>query len=187
MSNHFQIQKVSMRSFGLALLLLSCSEHEIAPSKKPDVSYEKEDAEKSSSELRKNWRKDTVNYNLDVILRGEGRGFGYIKFRQYKNEPQMIHLDTWVLGLKPYTSYQLQRAVDTTLDGNCTSEAWLTLGKGLDPQSIVTNKWGAGMEELFRSVASIPVGSTFDIHFRIIKEDTQEVVLASDCYEYTVR
>ena len=99
----------------------------------------------------------------------------------------MIYLDTWVVGLQPNTSYQLQRAVDTVLDGNCTSTSWLTLGKGLVPQSIVTNNWGSGAAELFRSVAAIPVGSTFDIHFRIVKENTEEVALSSSCYEYTVR
>ena len=51
----------------------------------------------------------------------------------------MIYLDTWVVGLQPNTSYQLQRAVDTVLDGNCTGPSWLTLGKGLVAQSIVTN------------------------------------------------
>jgi len=99
----------------------------------------------------------------------------------------MIHLDTWVLGLQPNTRYQLQRAVDIVLDGNCTSTSWLTLGKGLDPQSIITNNWGSGSAELFRSVATIPVGSTFDIHFRIVNENTEEVVLSSSCHEYTVR
>ena len=64
------------------------------------------------------------------------------------------------MGLQPNTSYQLQRAVDTLLDGNCTSIAWLTLGKGLVPQSIVSNNWGSGVAELFRSMAAIPVGST---------------------------
>ena len=63
----------------------------------------------------------------------------------------------------------------------------VTLAKGLDPESIVTNKWGPGMAELFRSVATSPVGSTFDMHFRIVEENTQGVVLSSSCHEYTVR
>ena len=99
----------------------------------------------------------------------------------------MIHLDTYIRGLEPNTSYILQRAVDTTLDNNCTSTTWLTLGLGLDPKSIVTNFRGVGHEALFRSVATIPVGTTFDIHFQILKESTMEVVMTSDCYQYTVR
>jgi hypothetical protein len=178
-----------LRTLGIALFAIACSEPDIVPSK--DASGPSQDVsevqEGNSSEFGRRWHRDTVNYNLDVILLGPGKGFGYVKFRQNKNEPQMIHLDTWVLGLQPNARYQLQRAVDTVLDGNCTSSAWLTLGKGLDPQSIITNNWGSGSAELFRSVAAIPVGSTFDIHFRIVKENTEEVVLSSSCYEYTVR
>jgi hypothetical protein len=122
-----------------------------------------------------------------VILQGAGRASGFIKFRQYEDESQMIHLDTWIHGLDANTAYQLQRAVDTTLDGDCTSESWLTLGEGLEPLSIVTNGGGAGIAALFRSVASIPVGSTFDIHFRIVKENTNDVVLTSGCHRYTIR
>jgi hypothetical protein len=185
----FPLKPMVLRTLGIALFAIACSEPDVVPSKNPSGPSQNisEVQEGNSSEFGRHWDRDTVNYNLDVILLGPGKGFGYIKFRQHKNETQMIHLDTWVLGLKPNTSYQLQRAVDTVLDGNCTSTAWLTLGKGLAPQSIVTNNWGSGMAELFRSVAAIPIGSTFDIHFRIVKENTEEVVLSSSCYEYTVR
>ena len=183
------LRPMVLRTLGIALFAIACSEPDVVPSKSPSGSSQNisEAQDGNTSEFGKHWRRDTVNYNLDVILLGPGKGFGYVKFRQHKNESQMIYLDTWVLGLKPNTSYQLQRAVDTVLDGNCTSTSWLTLGKGLDPQSIVTNNWGSGVAELFRSLASVPVGSTFDIHFRIVKENTEEVVLSSSCYEYTLR
>lgn len=144
-----------------------------------------------------------VNYNLNVILRGvskhENQGedrdgdrdedhmLGHIKFRQDKDTPKIVSLDVWVHGLEPNHSYQLQRAVDTNLDGNCTSTTWLTLGKGLTPQSIMTDSKGMGQEDLWRDVSSVASGSTFDIHFQIIDELTSAVVLTSDCYQYTVR
>ena len=183
------LRPMVLRTLGIALFAIACSEPDVVPSKNPSGPSQNisEAQEGNSSEFGRHWGRDTVNYNLDVILLGPGKGFGYIKFRQHKNESQMIYLDTWVVGLQPNTSYQLQRAVDTVLDGNCTGTSWLTLGKGLVPQSIVTNNWGSGVAELFRSVAAIPVGSTFDIHFRIVKENTEEVVLSSSCYEYTVR
>lgn len=183
------LRPMVLRTIGIALFAIACSEPDVVPSKSSSGPSQNvsEGQEGNSSEFLGKWRHDGVNYNLDVILLGPGKGFGYIKFRQHKNESQMIYLDTWVVGLQPNMSYQLQRAVDTVLDGNCTSISWLTLGKGLDPQSIVTNNWGSGMAELFRSVATVPVGSTFDIHFRIVKENTEEVVLSSTCYEYTVR
>ena len=128
-----------------------------------------------------------LHYNLDVKLRGENESSGHIKFRQDDDTPKIIILDTRVSDLEPNHSYLLQRAVDTNLDGNCTSTKWLTLGKGLTPQSILTDDEGSGKEELWRDVSSIASGATFDIHFQIIDAVTLAVVLTSDCYQYTVR
>jgi hypothetical protein len=122
--------------------------------------------------------------NLEVILRGQG--FGLVKFRQPKDTEAIIFLDTWVRDLAPNSEYLLQRAVDGTVDNNCTGTAWLTLGEGLVPQSIVTDDKGVGRAELFRDVSTIPTGSEFDIHFRVIDAVTQAVVLQSECYQYRV-
>ena len=130
------------------------------------------------------WGPETPSFNLEVILRGEG--FGHIKFRQPNDGTFIINLDVWVRDLAPNTSYLLQRAVDTNVDDNCTSTAWLTLGKGLQPQSITTDDTGTGREELFRNVAAFPPGSEFDIHFQVIEEATGTVVLTSRCYQFTI-
>jgi len=124
------------------------------------------------------------SFNLEVILRGDG--FGLVSFRQPNDADKTIFLDVWVRGLAPNTAYVLQRAVDANVDDQCTSTAWLTLGKGLTPQSIVTDAGGTGREALFRSVASIADGSEFDIQFRLVNGATQAVVLISDCYQYVV-
>jgi hypothetical protein len=130
------------------------------------------------------WGPETPHFNLEVILRGDG--FGHVKFRQPNDDEAIIYLDTWVRDLAPNTSYSLQRAVDTNIDGNCTSTAWLTLGKGAVAQSIVTDDTGRGEADLFRSVAAFPPGSRFDIHFRVINDATSAVVLESGCYEFTI-
>ncbi len=130
------------------------------------------------------WGPETPNFNLQVILRGEG--FGLVKFRQPNDDALTVYLDTWVRDLEPNTSYLLQRAVDVNVDDCCTSTTWLTLGKGLVPQSITTDAEGTGRAELFRSVAAFPVGSEFDIHFQVIEEESGEVVLSSDCYQFTI-
>lgn len=130
------------------------------------------------------WGPETPNFNLEVVLRGDG--FGLVKFRQPNDQFATINLDTWVRDLEPNTSYLLQRAVDTNIDGDCTSTGWLTLGRGATPQSIDTDDRGTGRAELFRSVAAFPVGTTFDIHFRVIKAATSAVVLSSECYEFTI-
>jgi hypothetical protein len=128
-------------------------------------------------------------FNLEVILRGEGKHFGHVKFRQDNDADKIISLETWVRDLEPNREYLLQRAVDAKnqVDGNCTSTAWLTLGKGTVPQSILTDANGTGREDLWRSVAVLNSGDAFDIHFQVIDKLTGEVVLVSDCYQYVVR
>ena len=130
-------------------------------------------------------------YNLDVILNGNDKEkqFGFIKFRQDPDTARIITLETTVVNLMPNHEYLLQRAVDAanTVDGNCSSTSWLTLGKGLTPQSILTDAHGNGSEELWRNVTAVPRGTSFDIHFQVIDAVSLEVVLTSDCYQYTVR
>jgi hypothetical protein len=72
------------------------------------------------------------------------------------------------------------------LDGNCTSTAWLTLGKGLVPQTITTNDMGTGRENLSRSLAAVATGSQFDIYFRVVDAVSGFPVLQSDCNRFTV-
>lgn len=154
-----------------ACLLLGCADHPTGPGQ-PSFGVA--------------WGPETPNFNLEVILRGEGAGFGLVKFRQPNDANLIIYLDTWVRNLAPNTSYQLQRAVDTNIDGNCTSTGWVTLGRGTTPQAIVTDDGGTGRVELFRSVAAFPLGSQFDIHFRVVEAGTSTVLLESACYQFTI-
>jgi hypothetical protein len=130
------------------------------------------------------WGPETPRFNLEIVLRGEG--FGLVRFRQPNDDARIVDLDVWVRDLAPNTSYLLQRAADANLDGECTSTAWLTLGKGSQPQSITTDATGTGREDLFRDLSAFPVGSTFDIHFRVIEQASGAVVLASQCYQFTI-
>lgn len=130
------------------------------------------------------WGPETPNFNLQVVLRGSG--FGLVEFRQPNDADRVVYLGTWVRDLAPNTSYQLQRAVDTTVDDVCTSTSWLTLGKGLTPQAITTDASGTGQEELYRDLGGFAVGSEFDIHFRVIEVASGAVVLSSDCYQFTI-
>lgn len=130
------------------------------------------------------WGPETPHFNLQVILRGDG--FGHVKFRQPNDADFIIYLNIWVRDLTPNTSYVLQRAVDLTVDDICTSQGWLPLGKGLVPQAITTDDKGTGREELFRDVSAFPAGSEFDIHFRVIDQATNAVVLQSECYQFTI-
>lgn len=136
------------------------------------------------------WGPETPHFNLEVILRqaagGPDGGFGLVKFRQPNDADKIVYLDTWMRDLAPNHSYRLQRAVDTTLDGNCTGTSWLTLGRGLDPQAIETDKRGTGRASLFRNLAAIPLRTEFDIHFRVVDAVDSAVVLESGCYQFTV-
>ena len=159
------------------IFIISCQ-------KEYSTQQQKEEAVSSASS---NAIAETPPFNLEVILRGEGNSFGNIKFRQDIDPAKIIILETWVRDLKPNHQYLLQRAVDAIVDGNCTSTTWLTLGKGLTPQSILTDDTGTGKEELWRDVSAVATGSKFDIHFQVIDAESMAVVLDSDCYQYVVR
>jgi len=118
-------------------------------------------ADLSSTPLQQN-QNESSHFDLNVNLRGEGNEQGHIKFRQDPDPAQIITLDTRVHHLLANHEYLLQRAVDAinVVDGDCTSTSWLTLGKGLVPQSILTDDKGKGSEELWRDVSSVPRGST---------------------------
>lgn len=128
----------------------------------------------------------TPPFNLQAVLRdvNDGPGFGLVKFRQPKDGELVIYLDVWVRDLRPGAEYLLQRAVDTQVDGNCPSTAWLTLGRGLTPEAIVTDGRGFGSADLFRALPDNLEGTRFDIAFRVIDRVTSAVALQSGCYEY---
>jgi hypothetical protein len=136
------------------------------------------------------WGPETPPFNIEVILRDVtgGGGLGHVKFRQPNDTEKIVYLDTWVHELAPNHDYRLQRAVDTTLDGNCprVETDWLTLGKGLVPQVITTDDRGTGREDLFRDLAAVPTGKQFDINFRVIDAVSSAPVLESGCYRFTV-
>ena len=134
------------------------------------------------------WGPETPPFNDEIILRdvtGAG-GFGHVKFRQPNDADRIVYLDTWVRDLQPNTGYQLQRATDVDVNDDCTGTNWLTLGMGTVPQSITTDSRGTGQAALFRNLAAFAVGSTFDIHFRVIEQASQAVVLESACYQFVV-
>jgi len=163
----------------LFILLISCKKEYIHEDQPQLVQSEAARASKA--------KKPHLSYNLEVVLRDEGNQSGHIHFRQDKDAAKIITLDIKVHHLEPNHEYLLERAEDQILDGECTGTNWLTLGHGLQPQSIVTDDKGNGSEELWRDVSAIPSGTTFDIHFRVVDKLTVAVVLTSDCYQYTVR
>ena len=129
-------------------------------------------------------------YDLDVRLQGISKngGSGFIKYRQNPDTARVISLDTWVTNLLPNHSYLLQQAVNPIADiTGCSSTAWLTLGEGLQPKSIVTNGHGEGNAKLWRDITAIARGTAFHIRFQILDATTLTPVLTSDWFDYTVR
>ena len=162
----------------LALLIGACSTDGSAPTSPALPSP-------SSAALATDpWGPETPTFNVEVILRGDG--FGLVKFRQLNDDAAIIYLDTWVRDLEPNSEYLLQRAVDPVVDDNCTSTGWLTLGRGLEPQSITTDATGTGRQQLFRDLAAFQPGTEFDIHFRVVSALTLAVVLESECYQFRI-
>jgi hypothetical protein len=137
------------------------------------------------------WDPAGAGFNLQIHLRpadgGPDKGFGVVKFRQPQDEDKIVYLDVRLRHLAPDHGYYLQRATDTTVDGECTGTNWLTLGQGPDPQVIATDDRGKGNAELFRDLAAVPTGMEFDIHFRVIDAIDGAVVLESACHQFAVR
>ena len=173
--------RISGLAIVCAIVLSACADTPVAPTATGALSSGNDAA---VAQATGPWGPETPHFNLEVILRGDG--FGLVKFRQPNDDALVIRLDTWVRNLAPNTRYLLQRAVDVNVDDDCTGTNWLTLGKGTQPQSITTDAKGTGREELFRSVAAFPVGSEFDIHFRVISAVSSAVVLTSECYQFTI-
>ena len=134
------------------------------------------------------WGPETPPFNIEAILRAPAgqSGFGRVKFRQPNDADRIVYLDVQVRDLDANTDYVLQRAVDVTVDDNCTGTNWLTLGRGTTPQTITTDERGTGGAALFRDLSAFPVGSAFDIDFRVLDAATNAVVLTSECYQFTV-
>ena len=127
-----------------------------------------------------------ASVDFDVTLRAPdgGHGIGHVYFRQPPDDETVVRLGTVVHNLAPFTAYNLQRAADGPADGICTSTSWLTLGFGTVVAPIATDHRGTGRAELFR-VLTNPVGSQFDIRFRIV-DPSGAVVLTSPCYQFIV-
>src|SRR5207247_9444249 len=106
---------------------------------------------------------------------------GVVKFCHPNDADKSVYLDVWVRDLAPNHSYNLQRATDTNVNDACTGLNWLTLGQGLVPHAITTDETGTGRADLFRNLATIPLDTPFDIHFRVIDTETSAVVLESAC------
>jgi hypothetical protein len=113
----------------------------------------------------------------------EGRGpSGLVKFRQPKDEDVIVYLDVRVRRLAASSTFTVQRATDTQVDDVCTGTNWEmpTLGQ------IATNETGRGRADLVRPLPPTLLGTTFDIHFRVI-DAAGNVVLESACHQFTVR
>ena len=128
--------------------------------------------------------------NIEAQLRpvavGPDGGFGLVTFRQPKDGDTIVNLGVWVRDLAPNHNYKLQRATDRNVNDDCTGTNWLTLGQGLVPHVITTDETGTGRADLFRNLAAVPLGTQFDIHFRVIDALNSTVVLDSTCYQFTV-
>ena len=160
----------------LALVLAACTDQGSAPTSLGPNPAARADASPGPA---------SPPFNIEAVLRGDG--FGLVKFRQANDANKIVDLDVWVRDLAPNTTYLLQRAVDPTVDDNCTSTSWLTLGKGPTPQAITTDATGTGREQLWRDLSAVPTGTEFDIHFQLIDATTSAVVLTSECYQFRVR
>jgi hypothetical protein len=129
------------------------------------------------------------NRSQQVMLHGSG--WGRVQFRQPEDGEARIFFITWLRELKTNTTYLLQQAIDPIVDGVCTvgttnPAEWLTIGVGTKPFTITTDERGSFHAPLSRTLPRRLVGTTFDIHLRIIEEASKAVVQKSGCFQFQV-
>jgi hypothetical protein len=169
----------------LSVLAMACSGRGLSPAA-PTAAADGASVVAAAGSSQSPGAAEAPPFNLEAILRGDG--FGHVKFRQERDSTHnIVNLDLWVRDLLANTSYSLQRATDTTLDGVCTGTNWLTLGEGSTPHPIVTDDTGTASAALWRDLSALAPGTTFDIDFRVIENGTSHVALQSDCYRFVVR
>ena len=136
------------------------------------------------------WGPETPNFNLQAVLRpapdGPDDSFGLVKFRQPNDADKIVYLNVWVRHLDPNHDYYLERATDSSVNDECTGTNWLRLGQGLIEKTIETGDRGTGRAALSRNFMLIPLGTQFDIKFRVVDAVSSAVVLKSGCYQFTV-
>jgi hypothetical protein len=120
-----------------------------------------------------------------------GSGWGRVQFRQPEDGEAKLFFVTWLRELEPNASYLLQQAIDPVVDGVCTGGTanpaeWLTIGVGTKPFTITTDERGSFHAPLYRTLPRRLVGTSFDIHLRIIEEATEAVVQKSGCFQFKV-
>jgi hypothetical protein len=169
----------------VSVFVMACSGRGVSPTA-PTAGSDGASAVAAGGPIQSPAAAEQPPFNLEAILRGDG--FGLVKFRQERDPTHnIITLDVWVRDLLAGTSYSLQRATDTTLDGTCTGTNWLTLGEGSTPHPIVTDETGTGRAALWRDLSALAPETAFDIYFRVIDTGTSHVALQSDCYRFVVR
>jgi hypothetical protein len=120
-----------------------------------------------------------------------GSGWGRVQFRQPEDGEAKIFFITWLRELKPRTAYLLQHAIDSVADGVCTGGVtnpaeWLTLGTDTKPFTIPSGDLGGFHVPLYRTLPRRLVGTSLDIHLRLIEEETGVVVQRSECFQFQV-
>src|SRR6266487_2640133 len=73
-------------------------------------------------------------------------------------------------------------AAASASSASISASSW---GPETAPQVITTDWRGTGRADLFRNLGTTAIGSTFDIHFRVI-DASGAVVLESSCYQFVV-
>jgi hypothetical protein len=144
----------------------------------------------AQADVGRPWGPETPHFNLQAVLRpaasGPENGFGLVKFRQPNDADKTVLLDVWVRDLVPNHSYYLERATDPIANDDCMGTNWVRLGHGPVPVAIITDDRGTGRAALFRNLGITPIGTEFDINFRVIDAVSEAVVLESGCYQFTV-
>lgn len=114
-----------------------------------------------------------------TAISGQGTGHVLVSPTAKDRPTFAVEVEVNVRDMLPNSTFTVERRVDLTPDGVCTSATWLTNGP------ITTSEGGAGAQhfEVERGAPFVS-GVRFDVQFHVIGNGTE---LRSDCMTVTVK
>ena len=114
-----------------------------------------------------------------TAISGQGAGHVLVSPTAKDRPTFAVEVEVNVQDMLPNSTFTVERRVDLTPDGVCTSATWLTNGP------ITTSEGGAGAQhfEVERGAPFVS-GVRFDVQFHVIGNGTE---LRSECMTVTVK
>jgi len=129
---------------------------------------------------------DSHGHTLIAVV-GEGRGV--VNVSPEASEPGFsVEIQVAVWKTSPNTTFNVKRAVDFTVDGECTSSSFVQFPSPNpgSPVTLTTSQGGAGSAHVAFDRPPIGDDTQFDVRFEV-STPASSVVLLTECFTVSVK